>query len=64
VDVVVDMDVDVDKNIRQIPDSQENLAARICRFFVHVCVHDEDGDQVEGGFSRNRTMSLYNTYRL
>jgi hypothetical protein len=54
VDVVVDMVVDVDENIHQSPDSQEHLAARICRFFVQVYVHDEDDDQVDGGFSRNR----------
>jgi hypothetical protein len=26
--------------------------------FVHVYVHDEDDDQVDGGFSRDRTFSL------
>jgi hypothetical protein len=28
------------------------VLARICRFFVHVDVHDEDDDQVDGGSSR------------
>jgi hypothetical protein len=52
VDVVVDMVLDADKNIRQSPDRQEHLAARIRKFFVHVYVHDKDDDQVDGGFSR------------
>jgi hypothetical protein len=58
----VDVVVDVDKNIRQSPDSQEHLAARIWKFFVHVHVYvdDEDDDQVDGGFSRNRTFSPQN----
>jgi hypothetical protein len=55
--VDVDVVVDVDRNIRQSPDSQDHLAARICWFFVHVYVHEEDDDQVDGGFSRNRTFS-------
>jgi hypothetical protein len=30
------------------------------KVFVHVYVHDEDDDQVDGGFGRNRTFSPQN----
>jgi hypothetical protein len=42
--------------IRQSPDSQEHLAARICGFFVYVY----DDDQVDDGFRRNWTFSPQN----